>query len=138
MVVVTTLLMLQVQFSYSVVEGATLNLVCAWLTDGLFCCSDEYRLLQFPNDCFSSLCMIFALIHCILWSSSHDCSAILDLKISPVYALRLCSVILVTLILSLFIFLPTVAWDAVYAILCFLYLIFGFSRRWCYGNPFCF
>jgi hypothetical protein len=43
---------------------------------------------------FSSLCIISVLFRCNLWSSYHYCSAILDLDISPIFVLRLCSVIL--------------------------------------------
>jgi hypothetical protein len=39
--------------------------------------------------------MISALFHCILWSSSHKCSATLDLDIALIFVLLLCSVILV-------------------------------------------
>jgi hypothetical protein len=42
------------------------------------------------------LFMISALFHCILWSSSHECSAILDLDIFSILVLHLCSVILLS------------------------------------------
>jgi len=41
---------------------------------------------------FSPLWMISALSHCILWSSFYECSAILDLNISPIFVLHLCCV----------------------------------------------
>jgi hypothetical protein len=51
--------------------------------------------LCLPMVLFPSLYNISVLFHCILWSSSKECSAIFDLVISPIFVFCLCFRILV-------------------------------------------
>jgi hypothetical protein len=89
-----TPLLLNIQFSYSVLEVAMWNLrLCLvdWACSVVLMNTDFFSFLMIL---FSPLCMISALLHSIPWSSYHECSAVLDLDIFPILV-RLCSVILV-------------------------------------------